>query len=97
VPLLESIIEVLCNDMPRNACEGYRTLPPGLEAKVELVVFDPLNTADTFLSGVSLAFDRRSKLGRRYHLPCLTLPDTLKAFAVAFGYPYANKAQLHTF
>lgn len=68
MPFLEPIIEVLCDDMPCNACEGYRTLPPGLKAKVELVVLDPLNTSDTFLSGVSLAFDRQSKT-RRWSRP----------------------------
>lgn len=45
--------------MPCNTCEGYRTLPPRLEAKIKLVVLDPLNAADTFLSHVSLVLDPR--------------------------------------
>ena len=49
MPFLEPIIEVLCDDMPCNACEGYRTLPPGLKAKVELVVLDPRDPASIFL------------------------------------------------
>lgn len=54
MPFLESIVEVLRNDMSGNACERYRALPPVLEAEIKLVVLDPLDTADTFLSEVSL-------------------------------------------
>jgi hypothetical protein len=50
MPLLESITEVLCNDVSGNACEGHGTLSPGIEAKVELVVLHPSNTPNRFLA-----------------------------------------------
>ena len=50
MPLLESITEVLCNDVSSNASEGYGTLSPGIEAEVELVVLHPRNATNSFLA-----------------------------------------------
>jgi len=53
VPLPVSFGEVLRYDVAGNTCESNIALSPLLEAKVESVVLDPLNTADAILCHVS--------------------------------------------
>lgn len=49
MPFLEPLIEILRNDVTRNAGESHRALAPSLESEVKLVVLDPLNASDAVL------------------------------------------------
>ena len=81
LPLPVSLGEVLRYNMTRSACERYVALPPLLEAKVELIVLDPLDTANAVLCQVSSSISPLSQ--EHPQRTVVTLPPRWLATAFA--------------
>jgi hypothetical protein len=83
VPLPVPFGEVLGYDVAGNTCEGHIALSPLLEAKVESVVLDPLDTADAILCQVSSFISPLPFRHERLLRTAVTLPPRWLATAFA--------------